>query len=324
MTPDNLLELIPLGESAVVLLAAVSAGFATAFVWRALLWRDPLAARLATMETRRMALRAGLLAPVRRGRREQSLSAMRRLVAMLNLMRSREATKASLALARAGLRSKDALIVFFFLKLTLPFVFGGLAALALYVFDLATLEPMPRLLAALAFVLTGAWAPDLYVRNAATKRRQALRKGVPDALDLLVICAEAGQSLDGALKRVAGEIGLFCPPLAEELSLASIELGLMPERRIALENLVRRTDLAEIRSVVNALAQTEKYGTPLAHSLRVLAAEYRNDRLMKAEEKAARLPAILTVPMITFILPPLMIVLVGPAILRVMDMFARL
>jgi len=186
------------------------------------------------------------------------------------------------------------------------------------------LAGMMRLAAALAAVLIGAWAPDIYVRNAATKRRNALRKGVPDTLDLLVICAESGQSLDGALSRVSGECGLFCPEMAEELTITSIELGLMPERRTALENLSRRTGVPELRSVINALIQTEKYGTPLAHALRVLASEYRQDRLMRAEEKAARLPAILTVPMIIFILPPLFVVLLGPAILQVIDTFRKL
>jgi tight adherence protein C len=324
MNAEEILDLLPFGESAIVAMAALSAALAALFVWRALLFRDPLGSRLAGLETRHAALRQGMLAPTRRVRHAQSLNAMRRLVAAMNLLRSREATKAALHLARAGLRSKDALVVFFFLKLALPFLFGALAIVWLYTLEMVNLEPMPRLMAALGLVLIGAWTPDLYVRNAASKRSAAMRKGVPDALDLLVICAEAGQSLDGALKRVAGEIGLFSPPLAEELSLTAIELGLMPDRRVALENLVKRTDLAEIKSVVNALAQTEKYGTPLAQSLRVLAAEYRSNRLMRAEEKAARLPAILTVPMITFILPPLFVVLLGPAVLRVIDQFIRL
>lgn len=324
MNPEEILDLIPLGESAIVSLAALSAALAALFFWRALLFRDPLGPRLAALEGRRTALREVLLAPVRRSRHEQGMNLMRRLVAAMNLLRSREAAKAVLRLARAGLRSKDALVVFFFLKLALPFLSGALAVLWLYAFELVKLEPMPRLMVALGAVLVGAWAPDIYLHNAASKRRQFMRKGVPDALDLLVICAEAGQSLDGALKRVAGEIGLFCPSLGEELSLTAMELGLMPDRRAALENLVKRTNLAEIKSVVNALAQTEKYGTPLAQSLRVLAAEYRNDRLMRAEEKAARLPAILTVPMITFILPPLFVVLLGPAVLRVLDMFIRM
>jgi tight adherence protein C len=138
-------------------------------------------------------------------------------------------------------------------------------------------------------------------------------------LDLLVICAESGLSLDAGLERVAKEIGNASPDLAEELQLTSIELGFLPERRHALLNLNRRTNLAAIRGVVNTLVQTEKYGTPLSQSLRVLANEFRDQRLLRAEEKAARLPATLTVPMIVFILPVLFIVLIGPAIISVMD-----
>lgn len=147
---------------------------------------------------------------------------------------------------------------------------------------------------------------------------------MPDGLDLLVICAEAGQSLDGALQRLARELGRSRPEFAEELALTAMELGLLPERRQALDNLATRTDIAPIRAVVNTLIQTERYGTPLAQSLRVLTAEFRQDRLMKAEEKAARLPAILTIPIIIFILPPLFIVLIGPAILRTVDLLSRL
>lgn len=324
MSFSDIIALVPSTATAIVSLAAVSAGLAVIFVWRALLYRDPLGPRLAMLEARRVALRAEMLNTSRRGRREKGLEAMRGIVSTLNLLRSREAAKVTLALSRAGFRSKDALVIFFFLKLALPFVFGGLAIFAIDVLGIVKLAPMPRLIAALAMVVVGAWAPDVYIRNAAIKRRQLMRKGVPDALDLLVICAEAGQSLDGALKRVAKEIGLSCPELGEELTLTAIELGLMPERRIALENLTKRTDLPELRSVVNALAQTEKYGTPLAQSLRVLANEFRNDRLMRAEEKAARLPAVLTVPMIIFILPPLFVVLLGPAILRILDTLIHL
>ncbi|MEX2455194.1 MAG: type II secretion system F family protein, partial [Rhodospirillaceae bacterium] len=131
-------------------------------------------------------------------------------------------------------------------------------------------------------------------------------------------------SLDGSLVRVSRELGPSFPYIWEELGLAAIELGLLPERRMALENLNRRTDLPGVRGLVNTLLQTEKYGTPLAQSLRVLSAEFRNERMMKAEEKAARLPATMTVPMIVFILPPLFVVLIGPAIVQVGDLFARL
>ncbi len=130
-----------------------------------------------------------------------------------------------------------------------------------------------------------------------------------------MICAEAGQSLDTALTRIAAEMNISSPEMGDELRLTALELGLLPDRRQALINLDTRTNIPGIRGVVNTLNQTEKYGTPLAQSLRVLASEFRNNRMMKAETKAAKLPAIMTVPMIVFILPPLFIVLIGPAII---------
>src|SRR6185369_8296148 len=153
------------------------------------------------------------------------------------------------------------------------------------------------------------------------RRQKAIQKALPDGLDLLVICAEAGLSLDGALTRVAREIGQATPELADELGLTAIELGFLPNRTEALRNLQKRVELPSIRGVVNTLAQTERYGTPLASSLRVLTAEFRDQRMMKAEEKAGRLPATLTVPMILFILPTLFVILVGPAIIQVIHTF---
>ena len=144
---------------------------------------------------------------------------------------------------------------------------------------------------------------------------------MPDGLDLLVICAESGLSHDASLDRVANEIGGASPALAEELSLTSIELGFLPDAARPC-SFNRRTNLPSIRGVANTLIQTEKYGTPLSQSLRVLANEFRDQRLLKAEEKAARLPATLTVPMILFILPVLFIVLIGPAVIKVMDTIA--
>jgi tight adherence protein C len=313
-------------EPLIIALAALSAVMCAFFVYRTVIYRDPMESRLKSINARREALKAGLVAPVRRraARREQSMGLIRRIITSLNILRSREANKVVLRLSQAGWRAKDAVVLFFFFKLCLPFVLGAVAVFAVYVLNVGELESVPRLVATLFAVVVGAYGPDIYVKNAISKRRQALQKGLPDALDLLVICAEAGQSLDGALKRVARELGVFCPELADEIGLTAAELGLLPNRRDALENLNMRTAIPSIRGVVNTLLQTEKYGTPLAHSLRVLAAEFRSDRMMKAEEKAARLPALLTVPMIMFILPPLFIVLIGPAVLRVMDVFAKL
>ena len=167
-------------------------------------------------------------------------------------------------------------------------------------------------------VLLGWRIPDVILSRLAARRQLRLEQGMPDALDLLVFCAEAGLSLDGSLTRVAREIGNAAPELADELGLTAIELGFLPNRTEALRNLQKRADMPSIRGVINTLVQTERYGTPLASSLRVLTAEYRDQRMMKAEEKAGRLPATLTVPMILFILPTLFIVLCGPAAINVM------
>ena len=322
----NLSDLLPWDvppDLFIIGVAALSAVFCVLLVYRTLLSRDPLGPRMATIEARRKALKADQAAPRHRQRREQGLGLMRKLVKRFNLLRSREAENAALRLARAGWRSHDAVVIYFFVKLCLPFIFGGLALFFLYVAEIIETTSGMRALYAIAAVVLGTYGPDLFVWNAADKRRKAIQKAVPDTLDLLVICAEAGQSLDGALNRIAEELGPASPEMAEEIALTAMELGVLPERRQALDNLNQRTDMASIRAIVNTLIQTEKYGTPLAQSLRVLSKEYRDERMMKAEEKAARLPATLTVPMILFILPPLFIVLIGPAIIRTLDVISR-
>jgi tight adherence protein C len=311
-------------ESLIIGLAGLAAFVNVFLLYRVMLERDPRGPRLKAVNERMRELRDGITRPRarRQTRRVKSISQIHRIVNSLHLLRTREAEKVALKLMRAGWRSRDALNIFFFLKLSLPFVFGVTALFLLYVVKIIELEPSMRMLMAMGAVVIGAYAPEVAVHNAISKRRKALQKGLPDTLDLMVICAEAGQSLDAALARVARELGSSHPQLSEELHLTSAELGLLPDRRQALDNLNRRADLPSIRAVVNTLFQSEKYGTPLAKSLRVLATEFRNDRMMKAEAKAARLPAILTVPMILFILPPLFIVLIGPAIIKAMDNFA--
>jgi tight adherence protein C len=167
----------------------------------------------------------------------------------------------------------------------------------------------------------GYFLPDIWVQNAAQKRQKKIQLALPDALDLMVTCAEAGLSLEALMKRVASEMIRSGPELADELGLTCIEMEFLPDRRQALVNLADRTNLPSIRALVNALQQSSKFGTPLSQAMRVLASEFRDDRIVKAEEKAARLPVLLTVPMVLFILPPLIMVLVGPAALRVADQF---
>jgi tight adherence protein C len=226
-------------------------------------------------------------------------------------------------LDQAGFRTTDAAQAWLAAKVLMPLAFAGAAVAWLALLAPAGLPLNVQGIVVLLAAIAGMLAPDLYVANAAQKRRATLQKAVPDALDLLVICAEAGSSLDAAISRVARELGTGHPLLAEELTATSFELGFLPDRRSALDNLARRTGLPAIRSVVATLHQAEKYGTPLAQSLRVLSAEYRNERMMRAEEKAARLPAILTVPLIVFVMPTLFVVLLGPAALQTIDNFTK-
>ena len=315
-------------EDLIVAMAALAALVNVYVFYRALIVRDRLGARVKSLNSRRLALRQGLAEPKRRARREmgreKSLGAMRQLLNRLRLLGTQQSQKAATTLARAGWRTRDSLVLYFFLKLALPFVFGMAALVCIYGLRLIHLSETMGMLVALGCVVAGAYGPDIYVRNHVTKRRKKLQKGLPDTLDLLVICAEAGQTLDAALGRVSREMAEACPEIADEFGLTALELSLLPERRQALDHLNNRTDLASLRGVVNTLLQTERYGTPLAQSLRVLSAEFRNDRLMKAEEKAAKLPATLTVPMIVFIMPALFVVLIGPAVIRTIDLLGRL
>lgn len=314
----NLLATGP--ETIITLLAGLAAAAAVGFVWSATLVNDPLSGRAKALKERRDALRDDLLRPKRNNhRKDVALGLVNRVITRFDLMRSRHAAEITLRLAQAGWRSKDGTALFLFAKLCLPFAFGGLAALWIYGADAWELPPMVRLALALFAVVIGAYTPEIFIKNAIQKRRKAIQKGLPDMLDLLVICAEAGLALDAALTRVSSEMARSCPELADEFGLTAVELGFLPARRTALENLSRRVDTPAIRGVVNTLLQTEKYGTPLTQSLRVLAAEFREERMLKAEEKAAKLPATLTVPLIVFIMPTLFVVLLGPAVLRAID-----
>jgi tight adherence protein C len=316
-------QVLPFGLTAdgvLVTLVAVMAFLSVWAVWYALLEKHPMERRARMLAARRNELRGQMLKDKGpRARHKEGLSMMRQVVAVLKLMQTQQTDRLHDQLAQAGLRSRDSAIVFLFFKAATPVLLAAVTFLAVYLLELGDLAPSTRLLAVLGGGALGFFVPELYVKNLIKKRQLLLGRALPDGLDLLVICAESGLSLDAALDRVSNEIGQASPALAEELSLTSIELGFLPERRQALLNLNRRTNLPSIRGVVNTLLQTEKYGTPLSQSLRVLANEFRDQRLLKAEEKAARLPATLTVPMILFILPVLFIVLVGPAVIKVMD-----
>jgi tight adherence protein C len=226
-------------------------------------------------------------------------------------------------LAQAGIRKKEYAVAVIFARLVVPIVFGSLAAFLIYYVEyFPDWSPFKRFLGFAAALGAGYKGPDVFLKNLVTKRTDAVRKGLPDALDLLVICAEAGLTVDAAFDRVARELGRAYPELGDEFSLTSIELAFLTERRMAFENLAYRVNLDSVRGVVTTMIQTERYGTPLASALRVLSAEFRNERMMRAEEKAARLPAIMTIPLIMFILPVLFIVILGPAACSIADAFS--
>ncbi|HTV44562.1 MAG TPA: type II secretion system F family protein [Stellaceae bacterium] len=292
-------------------------------MWQAVRPRNAFERRLAEITRRKESLRRQALALRNRRQWRRPVGLMRQAVTRLDLLRSKHAAEARLMLARAGIRSPDAMVGYLFARLCLPSLFG----FAMLVNDYALhLLPSPaefRFVPALAAVALGVYAPKLYLTNAAGKRAKQLQLALPDGLDLMVICAEAGLSLDATLIRVSRELAASWPELAEEFAITAAELTFLPDRRLAFDNLNNRTDSDAIRAVVNTLQQTAKFGTPLAQSLRILSIESRTARMTRAEEKAARLPAMLTVPMIVFILPTLFIVLLGPAAIGIMDMFSR-
>ena len=171
----------------------------------------------------------------------------------------------------------------------------------------------------IAAAYIGMHLPLMMLKSKIQKRQKSIKRAFPDTLDLLLICVESGMSIEAAFKKVAEEVGSQSIPLAEELTLTNAELSYLPDRRQAYENLAKRTDLESVKSVCMALQQAERYGTPLANMLRVMAQESRDMRMSEAEKKAAGLPPKLTVPMIVFFLPVLFVVILGPAYIKVMQ-----
>jgi tight adherence protein C len=303
-------------------LAAMAVLVAFLALWQALRAYDPFERRFAEIAQRKNSLKVAALNAKRRRRSVNPSDMMSDLVTRLNLLRSKHAGDARLLLAQAGLRSQEAMIRYLFARVMLPFAFVLAVLFDRYASHLLPIPPNFTAIALLGAAIIGFWGPGMFLKNRAGKRGHRMQLGLPDALDLMVICAEAGLSLDAGLVRVSRELEPTWPELSEEFGITAAELTFLPDRRQALENLNLRTNLASVRGVVNTLLQTARFGTPLAQSLRVLAAEFRDARLTKAEEKAAKLPAMLTVPMIIFILPTLFIVVLGPAVLGIMDTFS--
>ncbi|HVL29407.1 MAG TPA: type II secretion system F family protein [Sphingomicrobium sp.] len=308
------------------LLSAVATMAVLTAIYAATTVKDPMARRVKALNERREQLKAGIVASTNKRKKltnkNQAADKVRGILGSFKMLQDDQIKKTQTRLLQAGIRAKDLAYFIILARFLMPVVVGIAVVLGLYVFDFMPDWGWFKRYAVTAGALIGSYkAPDIWLKNRVNKRSNAIRKGLPDALDLLVICAEAGLTVDAAFGRVARELGKAYPELGDEFGLTAIELGFLNERRQAFENLATRVDLEAIRGVVTTMIQTEKYGTPLASALRVLSAEFRNERMMRAEEKAARLPAIMTVPLILFILPTLFIVILGPASCAISDSF---
>lgn len=247
----------------------------------------------------------------------------KRVVDKLNLTKMLEDPKVTDQMAQAGFRGPRPLTTFYFFRFTMPFVLLALAALYVFVLNDFGLPIMVRVAIVMFAAMVGFYAPNIYLSNRIAKRRLSIMQAFPDALDLLLICVEAGMSIEAAIQKVSQEIGGSSIDLAEELTLLSAELSYLPDRRMAYEGLAKRTNHPGVKSVATAMTQAETYGTPLSTALRVMAKENRDLRLSAAEKKAAALPAKLTVPMILFFLPVLFIVILTPAIISIQDTMSK-
>ena len=243
---------------------------------------------------------------------------VQRIVDQFNLSKWVGQEEARLKLIQAGYRGQAPYVTYLFVRMMTPvlcFLFSLIYLFVVLKFD----QPATiKLGICIAAAYVGMQLPLVLLKNKITRRQMSIKRAFPDTLDLLLICVESGMSIEAAFRKVSNEVGTQSVALAEELTLTTAELSYLPDRRQAYENLAKRTDLDGVKSVCMALQQSERYGTPLATMLRVMAQENRDMRMSEAEKKAAGLPPKLTVPMILFFLPVLFVVILGPAVIKVM------
>ena len=303
-------------------LAAIAAIATVLTLAMPLLVRDDLGRRMKAVALEREKMRLRERERLARGEkvtlRQSPKQYMKTIVDRFNLAKWVGQEQARSKLIQAGYRGNAPYVAFLFFRMVSPVVAFVVAVLYLF-FILEVDQPFFLKVGACLFAaFVGMQAPYLFLKNKISRRQLSLRRAFPDALDLLLICVESGMSIEAAFRRVAGEIGSQSIPLAEEFTLTTAELSYLQDRKTAYENLAKRTDLEGVKAVCVALAQSERYGTPLGQTLRVMAQENRDMRMSEAEKKTAALPPKLTVPMILFFLPVLFVVILGPAAIRVM------
>ncbi|NRG16129.1 type II secretion system F family protein [Rhizobiales bacterium] len=272
--------------------------------------------KMRARERARMATEKG---DARASLRNQPKHQIKQLVDRLNLTKGLANEETRQQLRQAGFRGTAPLYTYLFARVVAPIVLF-LAAIV-YTFSVLPNDQPAGIKLAIAFGvgIVGFYAPNIYLKNRIQNRQLSINRAWPDALDLMLICVESGMSIESAFRKVADEIGIQSIALAEELTLTNAELSYLGERRKAYENLALRTGVDGVKNVVTALIQAERYGTPVGQAIRVMAEENREQRTQAAEKKAASLPPKLTVPMILFFLPVLFAVIIGPAIIQVLE-----
>jgi len=230
--------------------------------------------------------------------------------------KSDEYSRVKLNLLRAGINNEELIPNYWglkcFLGILLPLLFFLLRVTVFKV-----VQPNVTMIICIVLAITGFYLPDLLLQIKTSRRKDKISKGIPDALDILVVCVEAGMGLDAAMNRVADEIKLNNKPMSEELKLYNLELRAGKTRPDALKNLALRIDIEDIKNFATLLIQTDKFGTSIAQALRTYSDAFRTKRYMKAEEIAAKLPVKLMVPLIFCVFPSLLVVLMGPAAIRI-------
>ena len=318
---QNLLDL----EFVVMVLAAVAAFATVASFVLPLLTGDRLASRMKYVSTERDRLRAERIANLAEEQRQAKLrrepkSFMKQVVEQLNLRKALETEGTRERLKMAGFRGQAPVVAFLFFRAILPAVGFFLVFIYLFFVNSFDLAAIVRIGLSIGGAYLGFYFPSIFISNLIQRRQKSIKRVFPDALDLLLICVQAGMSVEAAMNKVAAEIGPRSIELAEEFSLTTAELSYLQERRQAYDNLGKRTGLPVVRAVGTSLIQAERYGTAVSQALRVLAKESRDMRMAEAEKKAAALPPKLTVPMIMFFLPVLFIVILGPAAIQILAM----
>jgi tight adherence protein C len=315
---QTLIDTLSSPQFLATLLAAVSAFATILAIVMPILARDQVNQRMRVMALERDKLRSQRLAELTKERGQAKLRQapkgfMQQIVDKLDLRAQFDNEELRNKLKMAGLRGQAPLVAYMFFRVIAPPLSFLVALFYLFVItDLQQSSTMKLFYAVLA-AAAGYYLPNIFIQNLAQKRQQAIKIAFPEALDMLLICVQSGMSVEAAFGKVAKEVASQSVELGEELSLTTAELSYLPERRLAFDNMAKRTALPSVKSVMTALIQAERYGTPVGQALRVMAKENRDIRMSEAEKKAAALPPKLTVPMILFFLPVLFLVILGPA-----------